>query len=298
MTTTTLIRSKTVTLNVATAGQGPAIVLLHGFPHTWQVWEPVMPALAKTHTVIAPDLRGLGGSSRPPAGYTAADVAGDVVTILDALDLGTAVVVGLDLGVQAAALLALTRPDRVRSLVLSEGVIGGLHGAGEFLASPPWWFGFHAVPGLAELVLAGNEREYVDFFLRTGTLGAGVSESFRAAVLDAYAAPGAFEAAFKHYRSLPESAKQIVAAAVNNRFTMPVLTIGASTLRDVTYLQIASLADDAECAVIETAGHIIPQHQPDAFLNVLQSHLRYVADAPPYRVSKGCVRNTISKRFI
>lgn len=278
MITTTHIRSDALTLNVATAGQGPAIVLLHGFPHTWQVWEPIMPALAEAHTVIAPDLRGLGGSSRPVDGYTAADVADDVITVLDAFDLGTAVIVGMDLGAQAAALLALTCPDRVRSLVLSEAVIGGLSGAEEFQASPPWWFGFHAVPGLAESVLAGNEREYVDFFLRTGTLGAGVSESFRAAALDAYAAPGALEAAFRHYRSLPESAQQVAVAAAASRLTMPVLTIGASTVRDITYRQIAPLADDAESSVFETAGHIIPQHQPDAFLTALTNHLGHTAD--------------------
>lgn len=278
MTTTTSITSNTVTLNVATAGQGPAVVLLHGFPHTWQVWDQIIPALAVTHTVIAPDLRGLGRSSRPIDGYTAADVADDVITILDALDIGTAVIVGMDLGAQAAALLALTRPDRVRSLVLSEAVIGGLPGAEEFLAGPPWWFGFHAVPGLAESVLAGNEREYVDHFLRIGTLGAGVSESFRTEALDAYAAPGALTAAFEHYRSLPDSAQQIAAAADGNRLDMPVLTIGASAVRDTTYRQIAPLADDATGSVLETAGHIIPQHQPDAFLAILASHLGSAAE--------------------
>ncbi|HWU59380.1 MAG TPA: alpha/beta hydrolase [Microbacteriaceae bacterium] len=273
MITTTMIQSDTVTVNVAMAGHGPVIVLLHGFPHTWQVWEPIIPALAMSHTVIAPDLRGLGGSSRPVDGYTAADVANDVIAILDALDLGTATIIALDLGAQAAVLLALTRPERVRSLVLSEAVIGGLDGADEFQASPPWWFGFHAVPGLAESVLSGNEREYVDFFLRIGTLGAGVSEGFRAAVLDAYAQPGALQAAFAHYRSLPESALQIAAAAADNRLTMPVLTIGASTVRDITYRQIEPLADHAESSVIETAGHIIPQHQPDAFLAAVSNHL-------------------------
>lgn len=278
MTTTTLIQSNTVTLNVATAGQGPAIVLLHGFPHTWQVWDQIIPALAVKHTVIAPDLRGLGRSSRPVDGYTAGDVADDIITILDAMEIDTAVVVGLDLGAQAAALLALTHPARVRSMVLSEAVIGGLPGGEEFQARPPWWFGFHAVPGLGESVLAGNEREYVDYFLRAGTLGAGVSEGFRAAVLDAYSAPGALGTAFQHYRSLQESAQQIAAAAAGSRLTMPVLTIGASTVRDTTYRQVAPLADDAKDSVLETAGHIIPQHQPEEFLTVLTSHLGYIAD--------------------
>lgn len=262
-----------VELNVATAGSGPAIVLLHGFPHTWRIWEPVIPALAAHRTVIAPDLRGLGGSSRPTSGYTAGDVAADVVDLLDALGIERADVVGIDLGTPAAFLLAATYPQRVRKLVLMEALVGRLPGAERFLAGgAPWWFGFHAVAGLAESVLIGHEEEYLDFFLRAGTLGDGVTDGFRDAVHAAYSGQPALRAAFEHYRALPRSANQIATAA-RARLTVPTLAIGSSPVADATFLQLQPITDTLEGTVLENTGHIIPQHRPDALLASLEEFL-------------------------
>lgn len=156
-----------IQINVALAGTGPAVLLLHGFPHTWQVGSEVIPELARTHRVIAPDLRGLGGTTRADDGYDVTTLTADAVALLDALDEPAGDVVGLDLGVAPAFLLALRHPQRVRRLVVMEALLGRLPGAENFLANgPPWWFGFHAVPGLAERVLTGHEAEYIDFFLR------------------------------------------------------------------------------------------------------------------------------------
>src|SRR4051794_15047585 len=155
-----------IEINVAVAGTGPAILLLHGFPHTWQVWSAVIPTLARTRRVIAPDLRGLGGTTRAADGYDAGTVANDARALLDTLGVTTAEVAALDLGVPPAVLLALRHPERVTRLVVMEAVLGRLPGAEGFTA--PWWFGFHNVPGLAEQVVAGHEGEYLDFFLRAG----------------------------------------------------------------------------------------------------------------------------------
>ncbi|WP_345407597.1 alpha/beta fold hydrolase [Nonomuraea salmonea] len=164
-----------VELNVAIAGSGPAVLLLHGFPHTWQVWTDVMADLSAHHQVIAPDLRGFGASSRAATGYDAATLADDAAALLTALGVSSAAVAGIDAGTPPAFLLAARRPDLVRRLVVMESLLGRLPGAEDFLAGgPPWWFGFHAVPGLAETVLEGNEAAYVDWFLNAGTLGEGV----------------------------------------------------------------------------------------------------------------------------
>lgn len=263
-----------VELNVATAGAGDAIVLLHGFPHTWRIWEPIIPALATHHTVIAPDLRGLGASQRPTSGYTAGDIAADVVGLLDALRIERADVVGIDLGTPAAYLVGATHPERVRKLVVMEALIGRLPGAEHFLAGgPPWWFGFHAVPGLAESVLLGHEKEYLDFFLSAGTLGDGVTDDFRRAVHAAYSGATALGAAFEHYRALPRSAEQIAAAA-RARLTIPTLAIGSSPVADATFQQLRPITDNLSGTVLEDAGHIIPQHRPEALLASLEEFLR------------------------
>ncbi|MER6900834.1 alpha/beta fold hydrolase, partial [Amycolatopsis sp. NPDC000740] len=93
------VEANGVRLNVAVSGSGPAVVLLHGFPHTSRLWDKVVPALAERYRVIAPDLRGLGASSRPESGFDAETVADDVAALLDALEEPNAEVVAIDLAV-------------------------------------------------------------------------------------------------------------------------------------------------------------------------------------------------------
>src|SRR5881227_2197294 len=151
-----------IEINVAIAGDGPAVLLLHGFPHTWRLWTEVIPVLARHHRVIAPDLRGLGATAEAEDGYDAGTLATDAGELLDALGESSAAVVGIDAGVPPAFLFAMRHPERVRRLVLMESLLGRLPGGEDFLAGgPPWWFGFHAVPGLAETVLAGHEADYI-----------------------------------------------------------------------------------------------------------------------------------------
>lgn len=163
-------------LNVALTGEGPAVLLLHGFPHTWQLWTHVLDSLAGHYRVIAPDLRGTGASTRAMDGYDAGTLATDAEALLDALGESSAAVVGIDAGTPPAFLLAMRRPDLVRQLVVMESLLGRLPGAEEFLThGAPWWFGFHTEPGLAETVLTGHEAHYIDWFLRVGSLGEGVN---------------------------------------------------------------------------------------------------------------------------
>jgi pimeloyl-ACP methyl ester carboxylesterase len=261
---------------VALAGTGPAVLLLHGFPHTWRVWSEVVPELARTHRVIAPDLRGLGGTTRARDGYDVATVATDALALLDALGEPVADVVGLDLGAPPAFLLALRHPQRVRRLVVMESLLGRLPGAERFLAAgPPWWFGFHAVPGLAERVLAGHEAEYVDFFLRAGTVAErGVSPAVRDAFVRAYTGEESLRCAFAHYRALPTSAAQIADAVAAARLTMPAMAIGARPVGDTLFHQLRPFADDLAGHLLDECGHIVPQDRPRELLALLDPFLR------------------------
>ncbi|MFI6017357.1 alpha/beta fold hydrolase [Streptomyces sp. NPDC051287] len=264
-----------VELNVALCGSGPAVLLLHGFPHTWEVWTDVMADLSGRYRVIAPDMRGFGASSRPASGYDAGTLADDAAVLLATLGVSSAAVVGVDAGTAPAFLLALRRPGLVRRLVVMESVLGALPGAEDFLAGgPPWWFGFHcAEPGLAETVLEGHEAAYVDWFLKADTLGDGVRPALRDAFIRAYTGRQTLSCAFSYYRALPESAAQVEQALAGARLTVPTMALGARPVGAALERQLRPVTDDLTGHVIEDCGHIIPLHRPRALLALLRPFL-------------------------
>ncbi|MDI3243143.1 alpha/beta hydrolase [Arthrobacter sp. AL08] len=269
--TETMIATNGTRLNVAISGEGAPIVLLHGFPHTWKVWFKMIPTLAEKHRVIAPDLRGLGASDRPTSGYDARNIASDIRGLLDALDEGAATVVALDAAVPPAFMLGLEHPHRVTQLALMEGTIGRLPGAeGFFRAGAPWWFGFHAVPGLAEEVLLGHEPSYIDFFLHSGTArGRGVGDSLRDEFVAAYTGREALRAAFEHYRVMPINADQIAKAISSARLRVPTIAIGGGVVGPALAGQLEAVTDDLRSNLLPDVGHIIPLDAPEALLNIL-----------------------------
>lgn len=269
------VHANGVELNVALSGSGPAVLLLHGFPHTWELWTDVMADLSDRYRVIAPDLRGFGASGRATSGYDAGTLAEDAAALLTALGVFSAAVVGIDAGTAPAFLLALRRPDLVRRLVVMESLLGRLPGAEDFLAEgPPWWFGFHsAAPGLAETVLEGHEAAYVDWFLSAGTLGDGVRPAVRDAFVRAYTGRQALSCAFSYYQALPESAVQIEQAVAASRLTVPTMALGARPVGPALERQLRPVADDLTGHVIEDCGHIIPLHRPHALLALLRPFL-------------------------
>lgn len=268
------VKANGVELNVALAGEGPAVLLLHGFPHTWQLWTHVLDGLAGRYRVIAPDLRGCGASARTAGGYDAGTLAADAEALLDALGETSAAVVGIDAGTPPAFLLAMRRPDLVRRLVVMESLVGRLPGAEEFLAhGAPWWFGFHSAPGLAESVLTGHEDRYIDWFLDTGTLGQGVDPAVRDAFVHAYTGTEALRCAFSYYRALPESSRQIQEAVRTARLTVPTMAIGAHPVGSALEQQLRPVTDHLSGHVIENCGHVIPLHRPDRLLALLEPFL-------------------------
>ncbi len=265
------VEANGIEINVADAGDGPAVLLLHGFPHTWRLWSEVIPHLARDHRVLAPDLRGLGATTRADGGYDAGNLALDAEALLDALGEPTAAVVGIDAGTPPAFLLALRRPERVRRLVLMESLLGRLPGAEAFLAGgPPWWFGFHAVPGLAETVLAGHEADYIGWFLDAGTRSRSVPTEIREHFAAAYTGRESLRCAFEHYRAMPASAAQIAEAG---RLTVPTLAIGAHPVGGTLANQLRPIADDLTEHLVEDCGHIVPLDRPDVLVPLLASFL-------------------------
>lgn len=266
------VSTRDVELQVAVAGEGPTIVLLHGWPHTWHVWHRLIPTLARDHRVLAPDLRGTGGSTRAASGYDLHTLADDVADVTAALGDGPASVVGIDAGAPVAWMTAARGRVGVRRLVVIESLLGRLPGAEDFLdGGPPWWFGFHAVPGLAEGLLEGREDDYLDWFLRAGTAGGrGVAPASRRAFVDAYRGRESLRGGFEHYRAMAGGAELIDEAVADpHRARTPTLAIGAGAVGDALHRQLLPITDDLEGHLIEDCGHIVPEDRPDELLRLL-----------------------------
>ncbi len=152
-----------IQMHYVIGGQGDPVVLLHGWPETWYAWHQVMPALAKNYTVIAPDLRGLGDSSKPPSGYDGKTLAEDIHQLVAKIGFKTISLVGHDIGTQVAYSYAAAHPTEVEKLAVMELTIPGFAPPG---MPPIWWVLFHQVPGVPETLVEGREMAYISWFLR------------------------------------------------------------------------------------------------------------------------------------
>ncbi|MFF0344698.1 alpha/beta fold hydrolase [Kribbella sp. NPDC004875] len=241
------------------SGRGPAVVLLHGFPHTERLWELVVPRLSATWRLIAPDL---------VRGGSALELADRTEQLLDGLRINRATVVAIDAGVPAAVGFAVTRPERTDRLVVMEAILPGVAGAESLLErGQPWWFGFHQVPGLAERVLAGHEREYVEWFLNVGTAdGTGIGPELTAAFASAYTGTVALAGAFAHYRAMPRNAQELAPLLTEKSLDLPVLAIGSQPVGPALAAQLRTAAPDLTSVQLDNCGHLIPLDAPDRLL--------------------------------
>ncbi|MGS0891494.1 alpha/beta fold hydrolase [Burkholderia stagnalis] len=274
LSTTYTLTANGIRQQVTVTGEGEPVMLLHGWPLTSYMWRMVTPILvAAGYQTIAPDLRGIGGSERPTTGYDVENLAADAMALLKELDVQKTSVVGIDLGAPVAWMMAMRYPQNVRRVALMEGLIGRLPGAEDFLrGGPPWWFGFHGVPGLAETVLEGREAEYLEWFLASRTPGRpGVSAAARAFYVNEYRARDGLRGGFEHYRAMPESARQIEFIAASHRLTQPTLAISGGVVGDALTHQLRSHTDHLSTQVIEGCGHNIPEEQPEALAEKLCS---------------------------
>jgi pimeloyl-ACP methyl ester carboxylesterase len=262
-----------VRLHAVEGGQpeGPAVVLLAGFPQTWWAWRTVMPNLADRFHVIAIDLPGQGHSERPDISYDTHTVAAHVQAAVEALGVSTYWLVAHDIGAWVAFSLALQYQSRLRGLALLDAGIPGITLPDAVPIDPErawktWHFAFHLVPDLPETLLAGREREYVGWFLKVKALS---SDTFDDADIEHYAASvaadGGLRASLAYYRDAAESARKNHEALQRQSLSVPVLGISSShgSIPDMA-ASIKPWADHATGIVVPDAGHFIPDEQPDA----------------------------------
>ena len=264
-----------IQMHYVMGGQGDPVVLLHGWPQSWYEWRHIMPALAENYTVIAPDLRGFGDSSKPTTGYDGNTTAEDVYQLVSQLGFSEIFLVGHDVGVQTAYSYTAAHPNNVTRLVFMDYVFPGF--IPPEIGQGPWWFSFHQVPNLPEALVEGKEREYLSWFFKGLAYNpSAITEED----LDVYAsqnsAPGAMRAGFEYYRAFPVDAEQNIESAMN-MITTPVLVLGAdfyAALGDPGNIALSTtqpLAADVRGVIVPLSGHWIPEEQPEFVIDQLSS---------------------------
>ncbi len=266
-----------VQLHYVIGGHGDPLVLLHGWPQTWYAWHNVMPALAKNYTVIAPDLRGLGDSSKPASGYDGKTVAEDIYQLTSQLGFNKIFLVGHDIGAIPAYTYAAVHPNNVSKLVLMELTFPGYTPPPSISGNPGrWWVAFHQVPDMPEVLVQGKEREYLTYFFKGLAYNpSSITQSDIDEFVSHYSAPGGMRAGFEYYKALPQDAKEIMELA-KSKLTMPVLVLsgdiypilggdlpGSSTFNSIQNL---SLATNVKSIIVPLSGHWIAEEQPQFFI--------------------------------
>ena len=273
-------------LHFATAGQGTrTVVLLHGFPQTWWEWRRVIPALvAAGFRVVAPDYRGAGHSWRPPGGYDKQTMAEDIHQLLrQQLQVqGPVVLVGHDIGLMVAYAYAQAHRDEVSHLVVVDAPLPGTAVFDRLRNDPRvWHFAFHGARDVAEMLVAGRERQYLQAFFNARCFDpSAISEADLEIYASAYAAAGAMRAGFVLYRTFDRDAEANRAAlGRDGKLTMPVLAVGgaSSTTGPLVEEMMREVADDVTGLRVPGAAHWIPEENPQALVRAV---LAFAGTAP------------------
>jgi pimeloyl-ACP methyl ester carboxylesterase len=257
------IKTDGATIYVRSGGTGPAVVLLHGFGDTGDMWAPVAQALIKNHTVVVPDLRGMGLSSHPESGYDKKTQAKDIAQVMDALKIEKADLVTHDIGNMVGYALAAQYPDRITKWVVIDAPLPGIGKWDEIIRSPLLWhFNFRG-PDVERLV-KGRERIYLDrFYNELSANPKAIDEATREHYARLYARPGAMHSAFNQFAAFTQDAIDNKAFLAKGKLTMPILAVGADhSFGEGMAEDVGYVATNVKGAIIANSGHWVMEEQP------------------------------------
>jgi pimeloyl-ACP methyl ester carboxylesterase len=277
--------------HVVTGGDGPPLLLIHGWPQTWYAWRLVMPALARDFTVIAPDQRGTGLSGKPAGGYDTGTLAADLAALMDALGHERFAVAGHDTGMWIGYALAADHPGRVARLAVAETPLPGVSPSPPLFASAHvndrlWHFAFNRLAEVNEQLVAGREDVYFGWQFASKAAKELPGYAVRHYVDTLAADPEALHGSFAIYRALDVTIAQNQQRK-DRLLPMPVLGIGgAESLGDQVAATMKLTADDVQARAIPGCGHHPAEETPEATLTALTAFLA------PYRDEHAAAHNT------
>lgn len=240
-----------VRLHYVTSGQGDLLVLLHGYPQTWYEWRQLIPPLAAEYTVIVPDMRGLGDSTKPATGYDKKTVAADIYGLVSELGYDSVRLIGHDLGGAVAYAYATMYREEVSHLAVIEQVLPGFGLEDQMDASEGgfWPLSFHMVRDVPEMLTEGRERKYLQHFFNIFVYNtAAITEADLDEYVRTYSAPGGMRAGFEYYRTLLQDAEDNRELA-EDELGVPVLALGGS------HAQSRAVAESLERVAADVDGN-------------------------------------------
>jgi len=267
------IETEGAMIHVRLGGHGPAVVLLHGFGDTGDMWAALAADLERDHAVVVPDLRGMGLSSHPAGGYDKRTQAADIRSVLTRLGLDRAAIVGHDIGTMVAYAYAVRYPDKTEKLVVMDAPVPGIPPWEEVVRSPLLWH-FDLGGADMERLVAGRERIYLDRFWNDFAGDPSkIDEATRAHYAALYARPGAMRSAFAQFRSIRQDAEDNK-ASMATKLTMPVLAVGGEKSFGATEAAVMrNAAVKVTELVIPNSGHWLMEEQPEATVAAIRAFL-------------------------
>jgi pimeloyl-ACP methyl ester carboxylesterase len=269
------IKTNGTTLHVRIGGQGPAVVMLHGFGDTGDMWAPAAAALAKNHTVVVPDLRGMGLSDHPDEGYTKKNQAVDIAGVLDALKIRSADLVTHDIGNMVGYALAAQYPARITKWVVIDAPLPGIGNWEEIKQSPLLWhFNFRGPD--EERLVAGRERIYLDrFYNELSADPKKIDAATRRHYAALYARPHAMHDAFEQFAAFNQDAIDNKALlAKGGKLAMPVLALGGEKSFGAAQAEtLRFVATNVTTGIVPGSGHWIMDENPKATTTLIVNFL-------------------------
>jgi pimeloyl-ACP methyl ester carboxylesterase len=273
---TQTIKTNGTELYVRVGGRGPAVVLLHGFGDTGDMWAPIAARLVTNHTVIVPDLRGMGLSAHPDTGYTKKNEALDIADVMDALKVDKAQLVTHDIGNMVGYALAAQFPARITKWVVIDAPLPGVGNWDKILLNPLLWhFNFRGPD--AERLVAGRERIYLDrFYNELSADPKKIDEATRQHYAALYARPHAIHDAFEQFHMFSTDATDNKALlAKNGKLKMPVLALGAGkSFGEGMGVELRFAAANVTVGVIPDSGHWIMEENPSVTTKMVLDFLK------------------------
>jgi pimeloyl-ACP methyl ester carboxylesterase len=267
--------------HVVTGGDGPPLLLVHGWPQTWYAWRLVMPALARDFSVVVPDQRGCGLSGKPADGYDTGTLAADLVALMDALGYQRFAVAGHDTGMWIGYALAADHPGRVDRLAVAETPLPGVSPSPPLFASAHlnnalWHFAFNRLAEVNDQLAAGREEIYFGWQFATKAAKKLPGYAVRHYV-DTLTGPESLHASFAIYRALDATIAQNQQRK-ERRLTLPILAIGGQySLGEQIADTMKLAADDVQALVVPGCAHWVAEEAPQETLAALTAFLA------PYR---------------